>query len=67
MCERLMYYIQQTRTIDNYNIKIRAFEGDVILAYKDVLDRVHCASVVSGCKIMNHLTYLIYNSSLNIP
>ena len=64
MCGRLMYYIQQTRTIDNYNTKIRASEGDVILTYKDVLD---CASVVSGCKLMNHLTYLIYNSSLNIP
>lgn len=67
MCGRSMYYIQQTRTIDNYNIKIRAFEGDVRQTYKDVLDRVHYASVVSGCKLMNHLTYLIYNSSLNIP
>ena len=63
MCGRSMYYIQQTRTIDNYNIKIKAFEGDVILAYKDVLN---CASVVSGCKLMNHLTYPVYNSSLNI-
>ncbi len=63
MCGRLMYYIQQTRTIDNYNTKIRAFEGDVKRTYKDVLDRVHCASVVSGCKHINHLTYSVYNSS----